>query len=196
MRFRAATVALQALQCARAGCRAAAMAITKVEQVVRDLSRPSASLRSFAQRAEHDKVVEVLKQFLLGQVKGAVRQAAQVPVLYSYSPDGNPLVTKERLAVESGVAGRQAKVRRVGGSGQEHLVQQEFIRFRDHRGQENSVALVRDPLPLSEGKDHWAVCACLRDFFESPRALGHSGLVIEHFSVDCALFSPLRRVAL
>ena len=92
--------------------------------------------------------------------------------------------------------GKAAKARRVGGQSQELLLQQGFLRFVDSLGREQTRAILRDPLPLSHGKGSWPIFACFKQFFPSPRDLGHRGVLVEHFAFDRALFSSLRRLIL
>ena len=173
------------------------MAMTRVEQLVRQLASPSSGLSSSPhERLQLGKLCEVLKAYMVRSAQANVQQGGQVPMLFTYSSDGTPVMTKTRISVQSGVSGKSAKVRRVGGQSEEFLLQLAFIRFRDDLGRVHTLPILRDPLPLTEGKSSWAVFGCLQDFFPSLRDLGHQGVLIEHFSFDRALFTPLRRMVL
>ena len=100
-----------------------------IEDLVARYSKAvSGSLRT-KERTEVLKLAEVLKAYSWGQANRLVMESGNKPLLYSYSADGTPITTKEKVVKR--LAGK-TKVRRVGSSTSEFLVQQGFVRCLDH----------------------------------------------------------------
>ena len=76
-------------------------------------------------RAEVAKICEVSKAFFRNQVETLIAETQGQPMLYSYSSDGTPLHTKDRVVKQLPTGQR---VCRSGGAGHEYLVQQGFVR--------------------------------------------------------------------
>jgi len=132
---------------------------------------------------------EVAHGFFQAKFRGAVRQAAGLPVLVTYSSDCTPLHIRERFIAKVG----QLRVVREGARTHDFLVQQAFLRYFDASGSHQTTTVLRDPLPLIHGKGAWAVFAAALDFLPSLRELGHQGIAVQHYVFDRALHSALCR---
>ena len=53
--------------------------------------------------------------------------------------------------------------------------------------------MLRDPLPLTEGKSANALFAAALDFHKTARQLGHVGISISHYSFDRLAFKALSK---
>jgi len=143
-----------------------------------------------SERVTLAKVAEVAKEFLQREATKLVKRANGRPVLMSYSSDGTPLRSKKHIVHAAGSSG--SKVRRVGGAAQEFLVQQAFLRYIDVDGVPHTVAVLRDPLPLSHGKGAWAIYSAGVEFSQTLRQQGHQGIALQHYAFDRALYGPLQ----
>eukprot|EP00969_Alexandrium_andersonii_P136557 6041182-Alexandrium_andersonii.AAC.1 len=145
-----------------------------------------------AGRRDCMRLAEIGKAFLLSRAKAFVRSASGRAVLYTYASDGTPMLSKSyhvQKVTES------KKVRRVGGSLHELLVQRSFFKFRGLDGQEKVWCYFRDPVPLDKGKTAGCMYTAMVRFFPLLRALGHQGLALSHYAFDRAAFSALERMA-
>eukprot|EP00974_Lingulodinium_polyedra_P040410 3880786-Lingulodinium_polyedra.AAC.1 len=97
------------------------------------------------------RLCETVHYFLEDQAKRVVQQSEGNALLYWYSNDGTPLLTRETStrALPNKVVMRRA------GSGQEFLLQRAFLKTTDSEGSPVVAALVKPPLPLTEGKTAW-----------------------------------------
>lgn len=143
-----------------------------------------------AERAELERACEILKWYLASRARQLVVEAYGRPVLISYSSDGTPIKTQERISRR---LTKKMHVQRVGGAATEYLIQQCFVRYFDAHQVPRTAVVLRDPLPLTEGKSAWAVFAAGRDFFPTLVELGHTGISVVHVVFDRALFAPLRK---
>lgn len=161
-----------------------------VEEMCRRFAK--ASLVDKEGRRNIGMLCELLKSFLRRKALELIETAGGRPILLSYSSDGTPLTTRERLRLR--LNGTAAPVVRVGGSSQEYLIQQVFVRRLDVDGNSRTEVVLREPLPFTSGKAAWAVFAAGRDFFPTLRSAGHGGIAIQHFAFDRALHKPLVRL--
>ena len=138
------------------------------------------------------RVCEVGKAFMKSKMRDLINQANGAPVLLHYSSDGTPLSTKHNVRVGSSSA-KGFVAQRHGRSTEEYLVQHAFARRLDASGQAHTVALLRDPLPLTHGKGAWAMFNAGVEFFQTAREQGHLGISIAHYAFDRAAFVALQR---
>ena len=160
-----------------------------VGEAVRAFAKVSRSLYS-RERTTVAKVCEASKAFFLDKARAEVAAANGGLVLQSYSSDGTPLQAKKRLQHQL-LGGK--KVVRVGGSTQEYLVQQGFLRRFDVDGVAHTAAVLRDPMPLTEGKGAWPIFAAGCEFAPTLREMGHMGIAVQHYLFDRGLGATLQR---
>ena len=122
------------------------------------------------------RLCELGKAYLQQKARELVANAAQAPVLSHYSADGTPLSTKRKVnaSMKKGFS-----VKRYGRETEEFLVQHGYIRTVDAFGHASTVALLREPLPMTNGKGALATFSAFCDFFQTPRQLGHRGICID-----------------
>lgn len=137
------------------------------------------------------RLCEIGKAYLQRKAKELVANAVQAPVLSHYSADGTPLSTKRKVnaKIKDGLT-----VKRYGKETEEFLVQHGYIRTLDVFGHASTVAILRDPLPLTNGKGALATFSAFKSFFQTPRQLGHRGICIAHYAFDRALLSSVGRL--
>lgn len=128
--------------------------------------------------------------FLGIKARQLVAAAGGAPVLISYSSDGTPVSTKKRATAKSS---SDVQVSRTGRTTDEYLVEHAFVRYVDAGGQHHSTVVLKDPLPLTNGKSAWALYACATNFIETARAMGHTGISVCHYAFDRAAYSALAR---
>ena len=133
--------------------------------------------------------LEVAKQVLLTKASALVAKGQGLPILRSYCSDGTPVSAKMRHQLSSlpgPEPGTVSKQRREASGTQEYLVQTCFYRFFDHHSKAHPACVLRDPLPLTNGKTALALFACYLKFNPSLRDMGHRGIAIEHHVEDRA----------
>jgi hypothetical protein len=128
--------------------------------------------------------------FLKMKARQLVAAARGAPVLISYSSDGTPLSTKKRTTAKSSSDVAQVRYSRTT---EEFLVQHAFVRYIDAKGEHHSTVVLKDPIPLTNGKSAWALYACATDFIETARVMGHTGISVCHYAFDRAAYSALAR---
>ena len=136
------------------------------------------------------RLVEVCKQFLKRTWQTHVRMAGGGPVLCSYSSDGTPISTTQQCRSSISTGGT---VKRFGRGTSEYLVQGMFSRYLDAQDQAQTCVVLRDPLPLTEGKAAWQLFSCCLEFGPTLREEGHLGLALHHYCFDRACYKPLTR---
>ena len=141
-------------------------------------------------RAEVAKICEVSKAFFRNQVETLIAETQGQPMLYSYSSDGTPLHTKDRVVKQLPTG---QKVCRSGGAGHEYLVQQGFVRTLGLDGHK-TIAILREPLALQHGKATGALFAAGVAFLPTLRQLGNTNIAINHYCFDRGAFSALPRM--
>ena len=136
------------------------------------------------------RLCEVGKAFLQAKARSLVASANGQPILVHFSSDGTPISTKKQVKGTSPAysASRQ------GRDTEEYQVQHVFYRTLDSAGQPSTVALVRDPVPLTHGKSALAIYSSGKAFFQNARQLGHMGISICTYSWDRAAYGALSRV--
>ena len=154
-----------------------------------EFGKPGKTL-SPTERHKAAQLTEGLKAFLHDQAASFVVESGVLPILRSYSSDCTPIKAKKRIVASAG----ETRVVRVGGSGQEYLLQAGFLQYQDAQGDWKTVVVLRDPVLMSTGKDHLKLFAAGRAFLPMLRELGHRGLVVEHMVFDRAAFSALNRI--
>ncbi len=98
------------------------------------------------------------------------------PLLCHYSSDGTPISTKIKVKAGPG-PGQGYNAKGEGRATHEYLVQHGFYRRFNVVGGVRTVAMLRDPLPLTVGKGAWAVFSVAVAFQKTARQEGHLGLL-------------------
>ena len=137
------------------------------------------------------RLAEVCKAFLKQRAMDLIATAAGSPVLAHYSCDGTPLSTKVKL---KGGSPQGFSATAEGRQTDEFLVQHCFYRSADALGRTSTTVLLRDPLPLTEGKTGVAVFAAGVQFAQTVRQHGHTGISVAHYAFDRALYSVLQKL--
>ena len=160
----------------------------------RDLMKAWSQVSRVSSREEQrdvvDRLAEALKIFTRAEARRLVVGAQGDPILVSYSNDGTPLSVRKRVVLP-GVDGRMT---REGGASHELLCQRAMYRTRDRTtGGWQTVAMIRDPVPLVHGKGADPVFSAAVEFLPTLRQMGHQGIAIHHYAFDRALHAPLVR---
>ena len=108
------------------------------------------------------------------------------PLMTNYGCDDTPLRTRVRYNIKLDGVG---KLQRTGTKPNDLLVQRQHLLWNDADGIPHVSVLIREPTPMSEGKDRWAHYSAYRVHSKSPRELGHKGIVLLVSNVDRALLS-------
>ena len=136
------------------------------------------------------RLAEVTKAFMWVKAKALVASAARRPLLMTFGSDGTPIrATKTCVAIVCG-----ERVVRKGGEGTELLVQRGYIVTHDAFGRLVSAPLVRDPIPLSEGKKVVNIFRAATAFFPHIRQLCHTDIVISHGCFGRGIQSAMGRL--
>eukprot|EP00974_Lingulodinium_polyedra_P012426 1199523-Lingulodinium_polyedra.AAC.1 len=114
-----------------------------------------------------------------------------LPALVSYSNDGTPLNAVTHRLPYTNAEGKLTEKK--GRRSVEVLVQNCFLRYLHPTGDDRTTVLLRDPLPLTQGKAGSAMLACIKDFCPLAREKGCTGIVIHHYVFDGALRAYLSR---
>lgn len=136
------------------------------------------------------RLCEAGKRSMWNEFIDHFRKAADRPLLLSYSGDGTPVQTKVNFSFGSG----ESMVRRSGYSTKEYYVHNCFAMFKDEARQPQVRVLLRDPVPMTDGKTASAAAAIGMDFLPDPRDHGHVGPVVRHVAFDRAQFGTLQKL--
>ena len=120
---------------------------------------------------------------------GAVKSGSARPALLSYQSDGTPMLTQERYVERSG----PFRTQRVGGAGNELLVQKAYLRTTTAGGDPVVVALLRDPRPLAAGKSAWCLYTAAAELCPLLKEMCHASVSVSHYGFDRAMYSALSR---
>jgi len=137
------------------------------------------------------RLCESGKQLLKSKAYDLVSEAEGRPVLFHYSADGTPLATRQRVVAEVG-QGRRVSMQ--GRATEEYLVQHAFYRHIGLDGKRRTAVVLRDPLPLTNGKGVLACFSCALAYVVHPRDMGHHGLSISHYTFDRALYTGMEKL--
>ena len=137
-------------------------------------------------------VCEGVKDMLVSRARALVASASGSPVLSSKSCDGTPIRVTQQVSL-SLPGGKKAKT--VGKRGVEILVSNEFIRYQDPSEGWKSACILSEPVPLTRGKSVDLVTAAARQTWYGLRALGATGITVEHYVWDRAGIEALERHA-
>jgi hypothetical protein len=137
------------------------------------------------------KLASVIVQFLEHQIIDFVHLAGDRPMLVSYMGDGTPIRTRH---FESTPMQDRKSIKHSGKDCDEFYVQALIYAFYNGMGERLQKTLLRDPVPLTHGKDAWALLSMALDIIIHPRTCGHSGLVLFHCAFDRAIFSACSRL--
>lgn len=133
------------------------------------------------------RLCESGKQLLKQKVFDFVEQAGGSPILMHYSADGTRLKARDRRSVQLG----GKKVLCQGERSDEYLVQHMFWRRTDMLGKAQTVALLQDPQPLTEGTTTNCIFSAAKEFIVYPRDIGHTGISVIHYAFDRGLYSSM-----
>ena len=137
------------------------------------------------------RVGEVVKHFLKRKAAAVISAAANSPILVSYSSDGTPLAAKRRYTAK---VNEHISAQRSGMGTDEYLVQHAFYRYYDSQGLPHTAIVLRDPLPLTQGKTAMAIFSAAVEFMPTVREQGHSGITVSHYTFDRAYSSSLGKL--
>ena len=167
-----------------------ASSVVSARDLVKKRAQVSAVADHNEQPREVDRLADALRIFTRAEARRLVVGAQGVPILVSYSNDGTPLSVRKRVVLP-GVAGSMT---REGGASHELLCQRAMYRTRDRTtGGWQTVAMIRDPVPLVHGKGAGPVFSAAVEFLPTLRQMGHRGIAIHHYAFDRALHAPLVR---
>ena len=94
--------------------------------------------------------------------------------------------------IVSNLDGHKPVVRRAG-SGVDFLIEKPYLQTTTTAGQPLISCILRDPVPLTQGKTAWCSFAALAKFMPMARTQGHTGPAINHYCFDRALQAPLSK---
>jgi len=137
------------------------------------------------------RLCEIAKAFLKQRAIDLIHNARGSPVLAHYSCDGTPLSTKLRIRA-GGAGGFSAHAE--GRHTEEFLVQHCYYRSADALGKASTTVMIRDPLPLTQGKTSAAIFSAGKEFCQTVRQHGHTGVSVSHYTFDRGLYSALQRM--
>ena len=146
---------------------------------------------SRAEQHELGKVAEVGKRVLATAAQQLVLDADGTPMLRSTSFDGTPITTRLQIHRQRDNGKR---ICRSGHESHEFLIMLEFYRYVDHTGECHTRAVVRDPLSLKYGKTAPAIFSCVKWHMRTLRQLNHTGIAIEHYTMDRCGFSAFHKL--
>ena len=110
--------------------------------------------------------------------------------LIAYGSDGwsGHIATRTRECI-----GQHLTVTRKGRFYHEVLLEHAFVRARRPDGSEQVEVVLDRPRGLSKGQAAWNVFSAATEFFETGRALGCRGVVIQFYCMDKKLFGAFMR---
>jgi hypothetical protein len=135
------------------------------------------------------KLCEVVKDRLHAQATHLIGCAGMHAILFTYGSDGTPALTKFTATARLS-SGRL--IRRKRGRGVEYLIERGFLKTMIG-GRPRVACVLRDPIPLLNGKGAWDCFAALTKFFPMVRRLGFRGILVEHYAFDRLLQASLSR---
>ncbi len=137
------------------------------------------------------KLVECAKAVMWHKARAVIEQSGGRPLLYSYSSDGTPCITKKTYShtLDTG-----ENVVRCAGAGSDFLMQSAWLKSTNKEGAFVQAHIFKEAVPLEEGATALhELTACVR-FFPMVRTHGHEGVVVSHYAFDRALFNKLTRL--
>lgn len=137
-------------------------------------------------------LAEVAKEVCKQSAAKFVAASQHAPMLQSCSCDGTPIQVS--IAAQASLPNGRV-IRRHGKSASEFLISHSFLRSHNESGDASTVAVLCDPIPLTEGKGALQISSAARSTWCSLRQFGHRGGVIQHYSWDRCGFSALQRHA-
>lgn len=133
---------------------------------------------------------EVSTRFLHGEFLTIVRETRnEQPICQTYSSDATPMLTQQHWVRKLG----NTTLKRRGKSCQEFLVERTFVQGRSLEGRPMLAVRFGEPMSLTEGKDGWALLACLMRSAPTLRSLGCKALCVPHYVWDRGCYSVLSR---
>ena len=153
-----------------------------------DLSQVSANHTS-TQMLNGAALSEAFKALMRRQRAQLIKDAEGGPVLMSFSSDGTPLSSKVRAKIQL----EEKAHHRSGSQCSEYLVQLAAYRAFNMSGDAMSCVFMKEPMPLTNGKTADALFAADTSFAPTLRAMGHTGIAIQHHVYDRAMFSALMK---
>lgn len=132
------------------------------------------------------RLAQIVTYLLFDKAKAFVRRHLRDPLLFTFGPDGTPLLVVKRFSDD--IPGLR-KVHRTGGKGTELLAQRGFLKTIRPDGSQEVRALVQEPRPLDKGKTALCAYTAAKEFFPTLWGQGHTGIAMSHCVADRALFS-------
>ena len=162
-----------------------------VRQHIADFATCGRSIHTQTDKRSLRRLVETGKRLLADTEQSIVRSADEGTVaLKTYSSDGTPVVTTERMSRRL----RAKKVTRSARHATEFLVHRSYTQCDDMGGNTRTAINFTEPVPMSHGKSGWCIFAVLLQFCTLLRALGCKGLCISHYIFDGGCFTVMRRL--
>jgi hypothetical protein len=158
---------------------------SSLPDLLKHLARAS-SVLDISECKQADKGAEVLWAYLEGEAKAFVQRHSQMPVLFSYSSDATSLLCVAVSVARHG----DSQVLRKGRVLHEMLLQRGVFVCQGSSSREVT-HLVAPPRSLDRGKSVWHHFVACTEFASTLRAQGHSGIVVNHYAFDRAVYEPL-----
>ena len=137
-----------------------------------------------------DKVCEVAKEVCKQSTAHLVASCEHEPCLQSCACDGTPIQVSVSMQ-EHLPTGRLIK--RGGKAAHEFLVASEFTRYVSTAGETKTSLVVRDALPLTEGKATARLVEACTSQWLTLRQRGHLGPIVQHYCWDRFGWQAMRR---
>jgi hypothetical protein len=137
------------------------------------------------------KISYAIKKHLQRKALQSLAAFPREPSMMIYMADGWGASVSETLTKP--VSGTHLVVTRKGRFRHEFLLQRGLVRQSLSTGEQKLFTLMEDPLGLSKGKGSWNVFSANLMFFPTLRHIGCTGVTINVYLLDGALFSALDR---
>ena len=137
-----------------------------------------------------EQLVEGLKAHLQAKVSLFMKRHQHNAILVCYSADATPVLVASTSKMSSASLG---STRRSGRQLIEFLMQKSFYKSFSVSGAMDMTVVLKDPLPLSEGKRGWNMFTAAAEFQPLLRRAGHPSTCLQHMCADRAVFSSLDR---
>ena len=160
----------------------------RVVEDIKKYGKPSSTFTS-GHIAEVKQLALVTQEHMSTRAALSALANSTEPTLAYYSSDGTPLQT--HLKTSKQIA--DVVVRREGKQTVEYLMQVIFFRRIGGSGDAETVAVIKPPLPLSHGKTGLAIFSASLDAFPHLRQMGHTGVAVQFYCFDRAVYSSLMR---
>ncbi len=130
-----------------------------------------------------EKAVGTSKALLWEKGRQMIAECQNRPLLYSYSSDATPMITKRKIHRQLGT-GETAT--RSSGAGTDFLLQSAWVKGFNASGGFVQSALFKEPVPLEEGTTALHEFTAMVKFMPTMRMQGASNIVLNHTAFDRA----------